>query len=166
MKALIIGAAGFVGGHLINFLSRQPGIDIFASKLKTEKLADVEKEFAAVDLDILCKDEVSDHISRICPDYIINLAALSSVSHSWKEPALTFDLIVIGTIICSGRVRMAESIENIIDGSLRNTVTFSLRSLPIKRALVSILNAICVSKVSQEMVPVCMQTCMTWKSFW
>lgn len=154
MKALIIGAAGFVGGHLINFLSRQPGIDIFASKLKTEKLADVEKEFAAVDLDILCKDEVSDHISRICPDYIINLAALSSVSHSWKEPALTFDLNVIGTINVLEAVRKAEIHPRILlIGSAEEYGNVKPESLPIKESSgIDPQSPYAVSKVSQEMV--------------
>ena len=57
MKALIIGAAGFVGGHLIRHLACECGAEVTATKLPFEKL---ETENADVyDLDILDIDAVS-----------------------------------------------------------------------------------------------------------
>lgn len=154
MRVLIIGAAGFVGGHLIDLLSRQPGIEIYASKLKTEKLNETTTEIAAVDLDILCKDEVSDLIRKICPDYIIHLAALSSVSYSWKEPALTFDINLIGTINILEAVRKAEIKPRILlIGSAEEYGNIKSESLPVKESSnLDPKSPYAVSKASQEMV--------------
>jgi GDP-4-dehydro-6-deoxy-D-mannose reductase len=154
MKVLIIGAAGFVGGHLIDLLSRQPDIEIYGSKLKTERLAEVGSGIVAVDMDILCKDEVSVLIGRICPDYIIHLAALSSVSYSWKEPALTFDLNVIGTINLLEAVRKSQIHPRILlIGSAEEYGNVKPEDLPINENLnVDPQSPYAVSKVSQELV--------------
>lgn len=154
MKVLIIGAAGFVGGHLIDLLSRQPDIEIYGSKLKTERLAEVGSGIVAVDMDILCKDEVSVLIGSICPDYIIHLAALSSVSYSWKEPALTFDLNVIGTINLLEAVRKSQIHPRILlIGSAEEYGNVKPEDLPINENLnVDPQSPYAVSKVSQELV--------------
>jgi len=153
MKVLIIGAAGFSGGHLIDLLSQQTDIEIFASKLKTEKLDRSGSNITVLDLDILHKDEVSDLISQIRPDYIIQLAAISSVSYSWKEPALTFDINVIGTINILEAVRKSEINPRILlIGSAEEYGNVKPESLPIKEdCSIDPRSPYAVSKVSQEM---------------
>lgn len=96
MKALIIGAAGFVGGHLINHLSGDCGYEVYVTKLPSEKL---ETEKASVyDLDILDYDAVAGLLEKIQPDQIYHLAAQSSVKISWEKPQLTADINIKGTI--------------------------------------------------------------------
>lgn len=96
MKALIIGAAGFVGGHLINHLAADCGYEVYATKLAHEKL---ETENASVhNLDILDKNAVSELLNEIKPDQIYHLAAQSSVKLSWDKPQLTADINIKGTI--------------------------------------------------------------------
>lgn len=96
MKSLIIGAAGFVGGHLINHLACECGCDVYATKLAHEKL-DTDKA-SVYDLDILDKDAISELLNRIKPDQIYHLAAQSSVKLSWDRPQLTADINIKGTI--------------------------------------------------------------------
>lgn len=94
-KALIIGAAGFVGHYLINHLREQYGWSVTATKMKAEEL--VEDGITVRDLDILEKGEIETLLREEKPDYIFHLAAQSSVALSWKNPQLTVDINIKGT---------------------------------------------------------------------
>ncbi len=94
MKALIIGAAGFVGGYLIKELA-SAGWEVHVSCLPSEK---TEGECTVHTLDILDGDGVKAIFDEIQPDIVYHLAAQSSVALSWKKPQLTAEVNVIGTI--------------------------------------------------------------------
>ena len=93
-RSLIIGAAGFVGGYLIKHLQTL-GDEVYATKLPSEKL---EADCHISNLDILDADSTVALISEIKPDRIFHLAAQSSVAVSWKKPALTAQINVVGAI--------------------------------------------------------------------
>lgn len=97
MKALIIGAGGFVGRYLINELSAERGWTVCATKLPCEKLQ-ADTDFISADLDILDEAAVTALLEDFKPDYIFHLAAQSSVALSWKKPALTVDINIKGSI--------------------------------------------------------------------
>ena len=80
-KALIIGAAGFVGNYLIDHLAKDKGMEVYATKLAHECLDNPNAE--VVDLNILEKQEIVDVLFKIRPDYIFHLAAQSSVGVAW-----------------------------------------------------------------------------------
>lgn len=101
-KALVIGAAGFVGDYLIRELHNN-GMDTYATKLPHETF---KGKFARVsDLDILDKDAVVDILYEIQPDYIFHLAAQSSVGVAWKNPQLTVDINIKGSVNVMDAVR-------------------------------------------------------------
>ena len=101
-KGLVIGAAGFVGSYLIEEMY-SCGIDSYATKLPHERL---EHERAKVyDLDILSKEAIVTLLLEIRPDYIFHLAAQSSVGLSWKNPGLTVDVNIKGSINVMDAVR-------------------------------------------------------------
>lgn len=102
-KAMIIGAAGFVGGYLINHLKDDMKWKVYGTKLNTEK---IEREGIEIyNLDILIKEEIIKLFEKVKPDYIFNLAAQSSVSLSWKNPLLTVDINIKGVINILDAVR-------------------------------------------------------------
>lgn len=101
-KGLIIGAAGFVGNYLIKEL-HDSGIDAYATKLPNEKFA--SKYAVTYDLDILNKDAITNILFEIQPDYIFHLAAQSSVGVAWKNPTLTVDVNIKGSINVMDAVR-------------------------------------------------------------
>lgn len=115
MKALIIGAGGFVGGYLIRELS-SAGWDVHASCLPTET---IRGNCTVHHLDIMEKDSITALLNNIMPDIIYHLAAQSSVSVSWKKPQLTAEINVIGTINVLEALREAEKkdIRTILIGS-------------------------------------------------
>ena len=79
------------------------GIDSYATKLPHERL---EHERAKVyDLDILSKEAIVTLLLEIRPDYIFHLAAQSSVGLSWKNPGLTVDVNIKGSINVMDAVR-------------------------------------------------------------
>lgn len=96
MKSLIIGGAGFVGGYLIDHLTKDLNWDVYVTKLATET---IDKKYCEVcDLDILNFLEIRKLIQEINPNYIFHLAAQSSVSVSWQKPNLTVDVNINGCI--------------------------------------------------------------------
>ncbi len=95
MRALIIGAGGFVGGYLIRELSSR-GWEVTATKLPQEKIT--EENCAVRDLDILNEADISALLADVKPDLIFHLAAQSSVALSWKKPALTVDINIKGSV--------------------------------------------------------------------
>lgn len=115
MKALIIGAGGFVGGYLIRELS-SAGWDVHASCLPAET---IRENCTVHHLDIMEKDSITALLNNVMPDIIYHLAAQSSVSVSWKKPQLTAEINVIGTINVLEALREAEKkdIRTILIGS-------------------------------------------------
>ena len=96
MKALIIGAAGFVGGYLAEHLQKDCGWSVCVTKMPQEDCTINNAEL--YNLDILEKDAVKELFDKVAPDYIFHLAAQSSVAVSWKNPQLTVDVNVKGCI--------------------------------------------------------------------
>lgn len=96
-KALIIGAAGFVGGYLTHCLKDEFGMEVVVTKLPHEILNDMDG-VEIYDLNILNRDDIVELLLSVRPDYIIHLAAQSSVSVAWRNPALTVDVNVKGSL--------------------------------------------------------------------
>src|SRR5579872_1601549 len=86
MKVLVTGATGFAGSHLIDLLSLDNNTSIVGTSLdKSYK----DKNVEIVKVDLLNFDKVFDLISKIKPDQIYHLAALSSPSLSFDAPSVT-----------------------------------------------------------------------------
>lgn len=96
MKAMIIGAAGFVGSYLIQHLASAYEWEIHATKLSNETLS--SEGIHVHDLNIMNSDEIRQLLTEVKPDYIFHLAAQSSVALSWKNPQLTVDINIKGTL--------------------------------------------------------------------
>ena len=95
-KALIIGAAGFVGNYLIDHIQKDCVWSIVVTKMPQEMIKRDSVEVC--DLNILDREAVSSLLNEKRPDYIFHLAAQSSVALSWKNPGLTVDVNVKGSL--------------------------------------------------------------------
>lgn len=103
LKALILGGAGFVGKHLIRHLRDDLKWDISVTKMKNEKVE--EKDIKVYDLDIMNLSEIKQVMEQVQPDTIFHLAAQSSVALSWKNPGLTIDVNIKGSVNVLDAVR-------------------------------------------------------------
>lgn len=101
-KALVIGAAGFVGSYLIQEVCAN-NIEAFATKLPHEQFENLNAK--VFDLDILDKDAIVALLFEIRPDYIFHLAAQSSVGLAWKNPGLTVDVNIKGSLNVMDAIR-------------------------------------------------------------
>ncbi len=102
-KALIIGAGGFVGSYLINCLRHEFHMEVHATKLNGTTFSHPSARI--YDLDILDREAVRKLLDKIRPDYIFHLAAQSSVSAAWKDPMLTIDVNIKGSVNVMDAVR-------------------------------------------------------------
>lgn len=103
MKALIIGGAGFVGNYLIHHLMNDCGWSVAVTKLENEVIDQPKAE--QYNLNILDKNAIAELLREVRPDYIFHLAAQSSVALSWKNPSLTIDVNIKGSVNVLDAVR-------------------------------------------------------------
>lgn len=105
-KALIIGGAGFVGNYLIKHLREDCGCQVAVTKMKNEKIE--QKDTEIYDLDILDRQAVTELLETVRPELIFHLAAQSSVAVSWKNPGLTIDVNIKGSVNVMDAVRVLD----------------------------------------------------------
>lgn len=91
-KVFITGISGFVGNYLKKYLEAKH-YAVFGMDRNAK--TDIDKTIFSCD--ILDTTALSDIISSIAPDYVIHLAAQSSVPKSFSDPDLTFRVNVDGT---------------------------------------------------------------------
>lgn len=150
MKALVIGAAGFVGPYLCKNLVDN-SFNVVATKLENEN---AKGDFEFVNLNILNKNEIDSLLKEYKPDVIFHLAAQSSVKLSWAKPQLTFEINVIGAINLLESVR--ENVPNtkvILIGSGEEYGEISLDMLPVnEETKINANNFYAVSKATQNSI--------------
>lgn len=94
MKALITGINGFVGKYLSKYLIEK-GYEVSGTVIEETIQMDDIKIYK---MNLLDKEEVAETIRKIKPDQVYHLAGQSAVGLSWKNPTLTIDINVNGTI--------------------------------------------------------------------
>ena len=152
MKALIIGAAGFVGKYLLAHLSETYPWQLYATKLPQE---DIQFDHATIlNLNILEKEDILHTLKEIQPDYIFHLAAQSSVALSWKKPALTVDINIKGCLNLLDAIREADlSPKILLIGSGEEYGNISSENIPVSEdTLPRPGNIYAATKVCQNMI--------------
>lgn len=153
MKILVTGAAGFVGGHLIDALKMHSDDEIYGFVLNKQEWDKVnlpaDKKF---EVDITDKEVVFEKIELIKPDRVFHLAAQSSVALSWKAPSLTYSINITGTVnllealsLCNKECRV------LLIGSAEQYGSTTVEEQPIdEKHPLSGNNPYSVSKMTQE----------------
>lgn len=93
MRALITGAEGFAGGHLIrHLLQTDPALELHGTARPDGPYAHVKNMLASVTpVDLRDEEAVLGLIDALRPDYIFHLAAQASVKRSFEEPWETLE---------------------------------------------------------------------------
>lgn len=152
MKALIIGAAGFVGNYLIRELLDK-GWDVGATKLPEEAIS-APKAVQVFDLDILSPENTEEVVAQYQPDVIFHLAAVSSVALSWKKPELTLKVNILGALHVLEAVRKVKKDTRILlIGSSDEYGKISPEELPVSEGKAARPeNIYAISKATQNML--------------
>jgi GDP-4-dehydro-6-deoxy-D-mannose reductase len=157
VKYLITGISGFVGGHYAEYLFakntdiRIYGVDIHRPQFDFLKDS-YRKNLEFYHGSVLDKNQLRGLIGKVRPDYIINLAAYSSVAYSWENPIECFiNNSSIFLNIIEG-VRKAGTKPGILSvGSSEEYGIVEKGSPPIKEtSLLSPSNPYAVARLAQE----------------
>ena len=156
MTILITGAAGFVGSHLIDFLQSNTGDIIYSSVLNEQEASTVRLEKDKIKIaDITNAKQVDALIEEVRPNVVYHLAAQSSVGNSWKIPALTYSINIVGTtnLLESLKKYELQSTKVLLIGSAEQYGTIKPEELPVtEEHALTAANPYSISKVTQEML--------------
>lgn len=94
-KALVFGSNGFVGPWLAREMESH-GWEVACSDRAGAPRAGLPGEYHQADL--LDAGRVRDVVAEARADAIVNLAAVSSVGQSWRAPAATVEVNVVGSL--------------------------------------------------------------------
>jgi GDP-4-dehydro-6-deoxy-D-mannose reductase len=100
MKAFVTGLTGFVGPHLARMLVGK-GFEVVGLGFQTENAGPVQSlpgGASAVNIDIRDYAGLRQTLKDAQPDQVYHLAAISNVVTSFKDPKLTYDVNVGGTL--------------------------------------------------------------------
>lgn len=88
MKYFITGANGFVGRYFIEYLrEHEKDALIYGADISENSLSE---DINYIQIDLNERLAVYKILDSIKPDYIVHLAAMSSVAQSWQDPAKCF----------------------------------------------------------------------------
>lgn len=145
-KVLITGAGGFVGNYLIKEFRNHDYIVIACDIKKSDSFTD---DITYYDMNILDKQRVEEILEETKPDYLINLAAISSVGLSWNIPDKTMEVNVVGTLNLLEAVhKKCPNCKILLIGSSEE---YEMKNEPLKEEdTVNANNPYGISKIAQE----------------
>lgn len=121
-RILITGVGGFVGGHLASLLSAAGDGEIFGTVHRPR--VESEPWGLAIDPshlyvgDLVDRQFADDLLREVRPDWLIHLAAQSSVPVSWSDPAATLTNNVVAQVnVLESVVRHAPGARILVIGS-------------------------------------------------
>ena len=145
-KVLIFGAGGFVGSYLCKeFLNN--GYKVIGTDKGEGTALPPEVDFYKADL--MQADEVENLISKVQPDIIVNLAAISSVGVSWNMPQTTVLINVVGALNIMEAARKSEQKPKILFVGSSEEYVISEKALD-EHTQLNANNPYGISKITQE----------------
>jgi GDP-4-dehydro-6-deoxy-D-mannose reductase len=98
VRALVTGAGGFVGRHLLSYLSEETGWELYGNTHNPPAWAATMPSVRWVTCDLTRKGEPDSIIEQVRPDYVFHLAAQSNVQVAFKDPEATLMNNVVGQL--------------------------------------------------------------------
>lgn len=143
-RVLIFGVGGFAGGYLTREF-QQHGYEVYGSDAVDRYPEGIP--FRKVDL--LNAEAVRGLVSEVCPDAIVNLAAISSVGLSWKLPQTTIEVNVVGPLNILEAARACEPMPKVL--FIGSSEEYAESDKPIREdSSLNANNPYGISKMTQE----------------
>ncbi len=96
-RALITGAGGFVGKHLLTYLDQHTGWDLFGNAHTRPDGIELSRlQWRACDL--TSREQADEMIADLKPDFVFHLAAQSNVQRAFADPEATIVNNVVGQL--------------------------------------------------------------------
>ena len=145
-RILIIGANGFVGKYLADEFGND-NYEVIVSDITPESKLNPKYKYQTID--ILNKEKLEELISNVKPDFLVNLAAISSVGSSWAIPDKTIEVNVVGTLNILDAIRKnVPKCKVLLIGSSEE---YEGKDTPLKETdTINANNPYGISKVAQE----------------
>lgn len=152
MKAMVVGAGGFVGNYLIEAIHRDLACEIVATKMAQESF--FREDVEVLNLDVLNPDEIIQCLTQVDPEYVFYLAAQSSISRSWKNPVQTVEVNVQGSLNFLNGIRsMRKSPRVLMVGSGEEYGLLTPDKMPIREEeMLNPQNIYAATKTCQNMM--------------
>lgn len=159
MRIIITGFSGFVAYHFLEYLYKYHnefevcGIDINEPKYDYSSYSDKLK-IIFEKVDMTDADMLHTIVASFKPDYVLHLAAFSSVAYSWKQPVLSFMnncniFLNLISVICEEGIKC----RILSVGSSEEYGNVSHENLPIRENQErNPVSPYAVARVSQEML--------------
>jgi GDP-4-dehydro-6-deoxy-D-mannose reductase len=97
-KALITGCEGFIGSYLAELLIKN-NFEVHGTvRGSTQHIDHLGDKLKIYGCNISEKNKISEIVNKVIPDFVFHLAAQSLISESWRDPVLTFEVNMLGTI--------------------------------------------------------------------
>lgn len=153
MKALITGGTGFIGYYLTKMLLDE-GHEVTATHYDSGSLLETERVEGADyrKLDISSQPEVKKIVDELQPDEVYHLAGQAYPVPSWKDPARTFEVNVLGSIHLFEAVRNTGKQTKIINACSGAEYGDRVKSPIIEESVLRPLSPYGVSKAAQDML--------------
>lgn len=160
MKRIVItGVSGFVAGHFLDYLYENDvecevlGLDRCSPKIDFSQYGmKFPIHFSLVDL--MDKDALKNNLMDFRPDYVLHLAAFSSVAYSWKHPSESFtnnSIIFLNLIDVIHEINPSCRVLSV--GSSEEYGDVSRTDLPLKESQpIDPISPYAVARVSQELM--------------
>ena len=110
MKVLITGMDGFVGAYMAK-LCLEKGAEVYGTTYKatTEGIDAIKGKVTLIECDIRDSKAVAGLVKDVKADWIIHLAAQTFVPSAWENPALTYNINIIGSLNLFEAVKNSEN---------------------------------------------------------
>lgn len=145
-KYLVTGVMGFVGRYFVEYLNkREPDAKIYGVDVASN--CDMNIDYKS--LNLMDTNNVKQFVKDTRPDYIVHLAAMSSVAQSWDEPANCFVNNMSAFLNLADAVRSNGLKSHIL--SVGSSEEYGIYDEPIKESFVlHPKNPYSVARLSQE----------------
>ncbi len=148
-KVLVTGCSGFLAGHLLPRLAAGPGDRVFGLT-EVEGFAPPAGVQRVYPVDLCDRRLLPEVIAEVRPQVVYHLAAITNVGFAWKNPLLTYEVNVIGS------VALFEALRRFAPGCrvlvMSSAEVYENRGQPLTEASpLHCLNPYALSKMTMEM---------------